>query len=479
MIVVSSRRPVGAVDGTWLRMDRPENLMVIESVLWFDTPMDWDRLEGVVRRRMVAPYPVFRQRPVESRNPLTPPYWEDDPDFRLERHIVRALLAAPGDDAALQRYVEAQMHRPFRRDRPLWEMHFVDGLGAGSALVIRLHHALADGIALSQVLLSLTDATRTADLRDREPAEDSPPAGRGLLPGAVGAVASGGLRALSTAGGLATPGGLRDALAAADGAVRASGKILLHRNPPSPLRGTPGKRKLAAWSGPRRLADIKRIARLADATVNDVLIAAVSGAIHTYLVDHGAAPVDLATMVPVNLRPADQDLPRELGNRFALVLLSLPTGVASPLLRLEQSKHRMDAIKHTPEAVLTFGLLTAIGRSHPEVGAPADRLLHRQGDRRDHQRRRPAASPVPGRLADLGRPVLGPRFGLPDAQRRDLQLQPRGPGRVQGRRRRRAGRGEARARVRGRTGPVDPHRPSRLSLPQHHTGRRVPPKETR
>jgi WS/DGAT/MGAT family acyltransferase len=348
-------------------MDRPENLMVIESVLWFDTPVDWDRLEGVVRRRMLAAYPVFRQRPVDSRRPLAPPYWEDDPDFRLERHVVRARLAAPGDEAALQRYVEAQMHRPFRRDRPLWELHFVDGFGAGSALVVRLHHALADGMALSQVLLSLTDASRTADLRDREPAEDGPPPGRSVLPVPVGALAGGARRALSTAGGLVTPGGIRDALAAADGAVRSSGKILLHRNPQSPLRGTPGPRKLAAWSRPRRLADIKRIARLADATVNDVLVAAVSGAIHSYLLDHGAAPVDLATMVPVNLRPADQDLPRELGNRFALVLLSLPTGVPSPLLRLEQAKHRMDAIKHTPEAVLTFGLLTAVGRTHPEV----------------------------------------------------------------------------------------------------------------
>ena len=259
------------------------------------------------------------------------------------------------------------MHRPFRRDRPLWEMHFIDGYGAGSALVVRLHHALADGIALSQVLLSLTDASRTADLRDPETVEQRPPAPQGLLAGTVGALEGGGRWALSAATGLVTPGGIRDALATADGAVRSGGKILLHRNPPSPLRGTPGPRKLAAWSRPRRLADIKRIARLADATVNDVLVAAVSGAIHGYLVDHGATPVDLATMVPVNLRPAEEELPRELGNRFALVLLSLPTGERSPLLRLEQSKHRMDAIKHTPEAVLTFGLLAAIGRTHPEV----------------------------------------------------------------------------------------------------------------
>jgi WS/DGAT/MGAT family acyltransferase len=348
-------------------MDRPENLMVIESVIWFDTPVDWDRLAGVIWRRMVAPYPVFRQRPVESRNPLTPPQWEDDPDFRMERHLVRTRLPAPGDDAALQQYVQAQMHHPLPRNHPLWEMHFVDGFGAGSALVIRLHHALADGIALSQVLLSLTDASRTADLRDREPVVAAPAPGPGLISGTAGALAGGGRQLLSLAGGLATPGGIRDALAVTDGALRSTGKILLHRNPPSALRGAPGPHKLAMWSAPYRLSDITRIARLADATVNDVLVAAVSGAIHNYLVDSGATPVDLATMVPVNLRPPEEALPRELGNRFALVLLPLPTGVHSPLLRLEQSKHRMDEIKHTPEAVLTFGLLAAIGRTHPEV----------------------------------------------------------------------------------------------------------------
>ena len=111
---MSNGRPIAAMDATWLRMDRPENLMVIESVMWFDTPVDWDRLAGVVRRRMVAHYPVFRQRPVDSRIPLVQPRWEDDPDFRLERHIVRARLADPGDEAALERYVEAQMNRPWR-----------------------------------------------------------------------------------------------------------------------------------------------------------------------------------------------------------------------------------------------------------------------------------------------------------------------------------------------------------------------------
>jgi len=72
-------------------------------------------------------------------------------------------------------------------------------------------------------------------------------------------------------------------------------------------------------------------------------------------------------MVPVNLRPPGKPLPRELGNQFALVLLPLPTGARSPLLRLAETKIRMDLIKRSPEAVLTFGLINAIGRTRPEI----------------------------------------------------------------------------------------------------------------
>jgi WS/DGAT/MGAT family acyltransferase len=142
---------------------------------------------------------------------------------------------------------------------------------------------------------------------------------------------------------------------------------MLHRNPASPLRGAPGEKKLAVWSGPRKVADLKLVARFAGGTVNDVLISAVSGAINSYLVDHGAEPMDLATMVPVNLRAPDEPLPRELGNKFALVLLSLPTGVSAPLERLEESKRRMDALKNSPEAAMTFAILAAVGRTRPEV----------------------------------------------------------------------------------------------------------------
>ena len=139
MIAVSNGRPIAAMDATWLRMDRPKNLMVIESVMWFDTPVDWDRLVGVVGRRMVARYPVFRQRPIESWIPLGPPAGRTTrtSGWTGTSSGPRSSAGRTGDKAALERYVEQQMHRPFRRDHPLWEMHFVDGVGSGSALVVR------------------------------------------------------------------------------------------------------------------------------------------------------------------------------------------------------------------------------------------------------------------------------------------------------------------------------------------------------
>jgi len=376
-----ARRSVGAVDTIWLNMDRPNNLMVIDGVMWFDEPVDWDRLVAVVSRRLVARYPVFRQRAVPPRVPLGVSHWEDDPDFVLARHLRRATLPPPGDQAALQRYVEAQVSRPLPRDRPLWEIHLVDGYRGGSAVVSRLHHALADGVALMQVLLSLSDPTPSSDLEEDGDAHTagatrtSPwasAAARGRdAADAASSVLAGTRHVLSAAAQVRGPGSVVDALTLARQTGRVADKLLLGSNPTTVLSGRPGVAKRVVWSAPRPLAGVKQVARLAGGTVNDVLVSAVAGAISAYLADHGEAPVDLVTMVPVNLRPPDQPLPSELGNRFALVLLRLPSGTRQPLARLAETKRRMDAIKGSPESVLTFGLIEAIGRSTPV----AERLL--------------------------------------------------------------------------------------------------------
>jgi WS/DGAT/MGAT family acyltransferase len=273
------------------------------------------------------------------------------------------------------------MSVPFDRAHALWEFLLIDGYEGRSAVVGRFHHALADGMALAEVLLRLTDATPDGDLDDSAHADaaDREPVVRSgfSLPGGleVPTIPIPGLGA--TAGfvsGLmrraARPSLVTDAFLLAQQTTRIADKLLLGTVPDSPLTGTPGIDKRAVWSSPRPVDEVKRIARLSGATVNDVLVGAVTGAITEYVLHHGAEPRDVTTMVPMNLRPPGQPLPRELGNKFALVMLPLPSATRAPLERLAETKRRMDSIKRSPEAVITFGLVNAIGLTHPRIEEP-------------------------------------------------------------------------------------------------------------
>lgn len=371
---------MGAVDSIWLTLDRPENLMVIDSIMLLEGDADWERVTELVRRRLVDRFPVFRQRAVPSSNPVGMPHWEDDEDFDLDHHLHRATLDDPGDEATLQAFVEQQMQTPLDHGRPLWEMHLVDGYVDGAVVMARFHHALADGIALAQVLLSLTDEQPDGDLvaadadapATRAETAPEPPAPTGLVGAAtrltrpLTAGVRGALHLFGEIPGALNPAYAVEALTVARQTTGIADKLLLGSNPESVLVGEPGVAKRAVWSRPRPLQDIKRVGRAAGATVNDVLVGAVSGAIADYVVGRGGEPDDLTTMVPVNLR-GTEPLPRELGNKFALVMLPMPTGRLAPLARLAEAKARMDTIKQSPEAMLTFGIINAIGRTNPDV----------------------------------------------------------------------------------------------------------------
>ncbi|WP_076261604.1 wax ester/triacylglycerol synthase family O-acyltransferase [Intrasporangium flavum] len=365
---------MGSADVLWLTMDRPTNLMVVVSVVLLESVPDWDRVLEVLRTRIVEPYPVFSQRPRRSARVLGRWLWEDDPDFDLARHVRRATLSGQGTaaeaDAELQAYVEEQLPRPFDRTRPLWEVHLVDGHGSGAALVFRSHHALADGIALTRVLLGLTEDADgvPGDLVGPSAAGDLPPLPVGG-PAASGALSAGLRLARSSARSAwnrLRSKGARAAVTDAAGITLRTGQVvsdlLLTTNPTSAVGGVPGRRKRLVWTEPLPLGGLKGVGRLVGATLNDVLLSAVAGALHEYQQEHGHPPVDLVTMVPVNVRPLDEPLPRELGNRFALVFLRFPSGDATPLGRLALSKARMDWLKASPEAALTFALISVIGR---------------------------------------------------------------------------------------------------------------------
>ncbi len=356
-------RVIDPVDTIWLNMDRANNLMVIESLMTLASPADWDRFTGVLQERVLDVYPVFRQRAVASRVPLLPLHWEDDEEFSLERHLHRVTLPAPGDDLALQDYVNVHLSTPLPRDRPLWEMHLIDGYGEGSAVYSRLHHAMADGIALTQVVLSLTDETPDAAAAPG-PAVDHH--ARGPI-GSVAHLAGMTGAALLDTTRMLTPAHLGESLKLARQTTDVATKLLFSHNPDTAVSGVATVTKRAIWAPPIALADVAAAAHRTGTTINDVLMSALAGALTNYLEATGGEAVDIPTMVPVNLRPLDEPLPRELGNRFALVLFLLPSGLTTPFARLAETKRRMDEIKGSPEALLTMGLIQGIGRTGTDV----------------------------------------------------------------------------------------------------------------
>ena len=357
-------RTMEPVDTMWLNMDRANNLMIIESLMTLESPMDWERFVGVLQQRVLDHYPVFSQKPVPSRaGRLLPPHWEDDEHFSLERHLHRVTLAAPGGDEELQAFVTAHLSQPLPHDRPLWEMHLIDGYGDGAAVYSRLHHSMADGIALTQVLLSMTDESPERDVDETELAGTH---ARGPL-GAAAHLAGAAGSALLDVPRLLTTEHLGDAASLAVKATGVATKLLFSGNPTSPVKGVATSDKRAIWAPPVPLDDVVAIAHGTGTTVNDVLMSALAGALSTYLAARHGAAVDIPTMVPVNLRPVDQPLPRDLGNRFALVLFSLPSALGTPFARLAETKRRMDAIKDSPEAVMTFGLIEGLGLTGPEL----------------------------------------------------------------------------------------------------------------
>jgi diacylglycerol O-acyltransferase len=372
---VARQHSMSSADAAWLHMDRPTNLMIVNGVLWFDEPVDWERCRAVFGERIVARFDRFRQRAVEGP-PLAAARWQDDPEFDPELHFHHVALPAPHDRRALQALVGDRIVMPLDRRRPLWEVYLIDDYGPGCAMLVRIHHSIADGIALARVMLALTDGAEPdagiAPARDRS--------GRGLVglvepvARAAGAVAHAGVETLLH------PGHAAELAAAAIDDTQTLAKLLLAGSDPhSAIKGEQHVAHCVGWSEPLELWRVRRAGRALGATINDVLVAAVAGAVGRHLRARGDDTEEVHALVPVNLRPLDRPLPRELGNRFGLVLLGLPVAIEDPVARVSVVKHRMDAIKRGHEAAIAYAILGLIGRTPVPVEARLIDLLSSKG----------------------------------------------------------------------------------------------------
>ncbi|MBN6148789.1 wax ester/triacylglycerol synthase family O-acyltransferase [Xanthomonas sp. AmX2] len=402
------REPMSRVDTAWLRMERPTNPMMITGVLMLAEPMPLQRLKQLVRKRFLA-FPRFQQRPLQT---ATGAYWQHDDDFDLDWHVRLSALPGRGGKQALERFAGQMASTPLDKSKPLWQFHLIERYEGGSALVARIHHSYADGIALVQVLLSLTDVSR-----DPSPSEQL---GRAWLKddgvevvrrvGAIDRYLKLGGRMLDKGRAMYRDHQLPAMLAKEGGEIGREllNALVLSDDPPTLLRGRLGVSKRVAWAEPLNLDEVKAVGRACDCTVNDVLMATVAGALRDYMLERGEAldGVTLRATVPVNLRPLEHA--RKLGNHFGLVFLDLPVGEANPVRRVQRVAECMDQLKRSRQAMVVFGLLAAVGMAPAGLQSLALDLFSRKASA--------VATNVPGPQQPLylaGSPVREMMFWVP------------------------------------------------------------------
>jgi WS/DGAT/MGAT family acyltransferase len=370
------------VDAAWYHMDGPANLAIVTGVLLTKQALDFDKVCAVYRERIVG-FDRFRQRVVEGGFAMATPHWEDMPNFDIDQHLHHIALAAPNDEAALRALVSDIASAPLDLKQPLWQVHVVDDVEGGSALIMRCHHCIGDGTAMMTVVQTLFDTEPGAPRRSAAPAYAAPTdqaADDSLLAPARHAVERAARGAMSVANATVDivthpQQMIKNATLVAGGAAMLLGELLKTNDPQSPLKGEFALRKQVAWSKPVAIKTAKAIGAPYGAKVNDVLVAGMTGALRSYLKGRGI-DVDHTTvraMVPVDLRPAERV--GELGNEFGLVILDLAVANARSSERLTITKARMDALKRSPEPAATRVLFEIFGRGPKAIEDFANSLF--------------------------------------------------------------------------------------------------------
>jgi diacylglycerol O-acyltransferase len=387
-----AREPISHVDTAWLRMEDPTNLMVINGVLVFGAPLEFEGLRETLEAGLLR-FRRFRQRVVMPKGVMGQLYWEDDPAFDMHNHLKCIELAPPADRAVLEDLAGELSSAQLDFGRPLWQFHLVESYGQGSALICRLHHSMGDGVALVQVLLAMTSVDPEGlplyTLQKEVPPPVRPraprifPRTRRLIRGtcqAAGTICQQGVKVI------ADPSRAVQLARTGAGEVRAAAILVLRLpDPKTALKGKLGVPKRVAWSQPLALADVKAVGRALGGTVNDVLLSAVAGGLRRYLQSRNQ-PVDdfnVRAIVPVNMRKPGTELQLgtelELGNKFSLVFLSLPVDIADPAQRLCELRRRMDGLKGSYEAPAAWGILNAMGMSPKRIQEIAVDLFGTKG----------------------------------------------------------------------------------------------------
>jgi len=346
------------LDETFLAFETPTTHMHVALTAVFEADslrtaeggVDLGRVRRLIASRLPL-IPRYRQR--LARIPMVnDAIWVDDERFDLRYHVRNASLPRPGSRGQLRRRCAEILERPLNRSRPLWEIWVIEGLSENRfALLAKVHHCMVDGVGGVELLATLLSVDPQDDPGEPEPWQPRPVPedARLLRDEALRRVRrfAGLGRRLGTA--LGAPRQSREELGTRVSALWSLATSSLRRSSRVSFNGAVGPHRRIAWQA-WDLEQVKLVGRQLGGTLNDVVLATVTGALRRYL---GRRPLDsplrsLKVAVPVNVRAADER--GQLGNRASVWILSLPLDTPEPLLRLRQLHETTTRLKRSQQA---------------------------------------------------------------------------------------------------------------------------------
>jgi WS/DGAT/MGAT family acyltransferase len=344
--------------------DRQASFAIASTAIFEGPAPGYDEFYAAIEGRL-ALVPVYRRKLREVPLRLGPPVWVDDPNFDLKYHLRQTALPAPGGDEQLAKLIARVMAQRLDRDFPLWEYWLIEGLADGRwALISKVHHCMVDGISgmdMYRVIFDLSPEPAPPTVEPR-----TVPAEPGSLTltasAAVDMITRPARGAAALVNALTRPG---DTVRQATQTARAVARLAGSAQPAaaSSLAGPIGRQRRYAWAR-ASLDEVKTVKRELGGTVNDVVLAAISGGFRALLLSRGEQPAPhmLPSLIPVSLRaPGEENI---YDNRVSVVLADLPVHLADPVERLAAIRAEMSELKAVGEASAAEALI-ALGRYTP------------------------------------------------------------------------------------------------------------------
>ena len=365
------------LDVSFLYMETPTTAMHVGGVATFEPPVDgfdYDRLVELISQR-IALVPRYRQKVRFIPGRLANPVWVDDEDFDVTYHVRRSALPKPGTDEQLRELVGRLQSRQLDRNRPLWEIYLVEGLAGGRvAIITKTHHAMVDGVSAVDIGTVILDTSPTPrDVPEDDWAPRREPGAATLMVSAVTDLVKRPTQAIDTARAAVTDARATvGKVASVGGGILSQARLMARSAPSSPLNVAIGEQRRFGMAR-TELEDYKRVRKAHGGTVNDVVLATVSGALRTWLLTRGESVTPTTTiraMVPVSVRSEGESG----GNRVSSYFVDLPVGEGNAVMRLHQVSFAMRGHKESGQSVGADALVQLTGFAPPTIHALGARV---------------------------------------------------------------------------------------------------------